>query len=134
MWEFDIVAVNGAEVVAVEVKTTLKARQVERFVARMQEFTDLMPRYRGSTVYGAVACLKADEASDSYAERQGLYVIRATGSSAGITNERTSGRGHSARSAHMEPRQKHERIEDQRIWLTSAGLQVVRRTNSVLPP
>ena len=23
-----------------------------------------------STVYGAVACLKADEASDSYAERQ----------------------------------------------------------------
>jgi len=33
-----------------------------------------------------VAYLKADEASDSYAERQGLYVIRATGSSATITN------------------------------------------------
>ena len=87
-WEFDIIAVNGAEVVAVEVKTTLKVRQVDHFVGRMQEFTDLMPRYRGSTVYGAVAYLKADEASDSYAERQGLFVIRATGSSASITNPR----------------------------------------------
>ena len=87
-WEFDIIAVNGAEVVVVEVKTTLKVRQVEHFVGRMQEFTDLMPRYRGSTVYGAVAYLKADEASDSYAERQGLFVIRATRSSATITNPR----------------------------------------------
>ena len=85
-WEFDIIAVNGAEVVVVEVKTTLKVRQVDRFVGLMQEFTDLMPRYRGSAVYAAVAYLKADEASDSYAERQGLYVIRATGSSASITN------------------------------------------------
>ena len=85
-WEFDILAVNGAEVVVVEVKTTLKVRQVDHFVGRMQEFTDLMPRYQGSTVYGAVAYLKADEASDSYAARQGLFVIRATGSSASITN------------------------------------------------
>ena len=85
-WEFDIIAVNGAEVVVVEVKTTLKVRQVDRFVGLMQEFTDLMPRYRGSTVYAAVAYLKADEASDGYAERQGLFVIRATGSSASITN------------------------------------------------
>ena len=87
-WEFDIIAVNGAEVVVVEVKTTLKVRQVDHFVGRMQEFTDLMPRYRGSTVYGAVAYLKADESSDRHAERQGLYVIRATGSSASITNPR----------------------------------------------
>ena len=87
-WEFDIIAVNGTEEVVVEVKTTLKVRQVDHFVGRMQEFTDLMPRYRGSTVYGAVAYLKADESSDRHAERQGLYVIRATGSSASITNPR----------------------------------------------
>ena len=30
--------------------------------------------------------LKADESSDKYAERQGLFVIRATDSSASITN------------------------------------------------
>ena len=39
------------------------------------------------SVYGAVAYLKADEPSEVYAERQGLYVIRATGSSASITNQ-----------------------------------------------
>ena len=44
--------------------------------------------YRGRRTYGAVAYLKADEAADVYAERQGLYVIRATGSSASITNEK----------------------------------------------
>ena len=45
-----------------------------------------MKVYAEHTVYGAVAYLKADESSDTYAERQGLYVIRATGSSASITN------------------------------------------------
>ncbi len=37
-------------------------------------------------MYGAVAYLKADESADRYAEGQGLFVIRATGSSASITN------------------------------------------------
>ena len=36
---------------------------------------------------------------DAYAERQGLYVIRATGTSAGITNHEDSSRGRSADSA-----------------------------------
>ena len=45
-----------------------------------------MKVYAEHTVYGAVAYLKADESSDTYAERQGLFVIRATGSSASITN------------------------------------------------
>ena len=37
-------------------------------------------------MYGAVAYLRADESSDEYAEGRGLFVIRATGSSASITN------------------------------------------------
>ena len=36
--------------------------------------------------YGATAYLKADEGSAVYAEKQGLFVIRATGSSASIAN------------------------------------------------
>ena len=74
------------EVWAILREVSVSQRETDRFVGLMQEFTDLMPRYRGSTVYGAVAFLKADEGSDSYAERQGLYAIRATGSSASITN------------------------------------------------
>ena len=85
-WEIDILAVNSDEVVAVEVKTTLKVRDVDHFLNTLRNLTALMPEYAGHVAYGAVAYLKADESSDEYAERQGLFVIRATGSSASITN------------------------------------------------
>ena len=85
-YEFDIVAGNGDEVVVVEVKTTLKSEQVTEFLEKLQRFTVYEPLYRGKRIYGAVAYLKADASVTLYAERQGLFVIRATGSSASITN------------------------------------------------
>ena len=85
-WEFDIVAINGEEVVVVEVKTTLRVPDIDRFVGRLNEFADLMPEYASRRIYGAVAYLKAYQESDVRAERLGLFVIRATGSSASITN------------------------------------------------
>ena len=85
-WEFDIVAVNGEEVVVVEVKTTLRVPDVDRFIGRLHEFPELMPEYAGRRIYGAAAYLKAYQESDVRAERLGLFVIRATGSSASITN------------------------------------------------
>ena len=85
-WELDIVAVNGEEVVVVEVKTTLRVPDIDRFMGRLNEFSELMPEYASRRVYGAVAYLKAYQESDVRAERLGLFVIRATGSSASITN------------------------------------------------
>ena len=85
-WEFDLVAVDGAEVVVVQVKTTLRVPDIDRFIVRLNEFPELMPEYADRRIYGAAAYLKAYQESDVYAERQGLFVIRATGSSASITN------------------------------------------------
>ena len=86
-WEIDIIAANGHEVVAVEVKTTLKVADVDHFLDTLKLFPAQAPAaYRGKPVYGAVAYLRADGSSDGYAERKGLFVIRATGSSASITN------------------------------------------------
>ncbi len=85
-WEFDIVAINGEEVVVVEVKTTLRVPDVDRFSGRLNEFPELMPEYAERRIYGAVAYLKAYQESEVRAERLGLFVIRATGSSASITN------------------------------------------------
>ena len=70
----------------VEVKTTLKVRDVDHFLETLRHFHRLMPEYGGKLAYGAVAYLKADEGAAVYAEKQGLFVIRATGSSASITN------------------------------------------------
>ena len=85
-WEIDILAVNSAELVAVEVKTTLKVRDVDHFLETLRNITVLLPEYAAHAAYGAVAYLKANESADAYAQRQGLFVIRATGSSASITN------------------------------------------------
>ena len=85
-YEFDILAGNGEEIVVVEVKTTLRAEDVAHFLGRLGKFTEYEPVYKGKKVYGAVAYLKADASVQVHAQRQGLYVIRATGSSASIIN------------------------------------------------
>ncbi len=85
-FEFDILAVNRRDVVVVEVKTTLRSEDVTRFLSKLSRFTDLAREYRGKRILGAVAYLKSDGAVTTYAERRGLFVIRATGSSASIVN------------------------------------------------
>ncbi len=86
-FEYDIIAENGQEVVVVEVKTTLRVKDVQDFLASLRKFTTRRPRYRDNTIYGAVAWLRADDGAVAYAEKQGLFVIRATGSSASIVNQ-----------------------------------------------
>ena len=85
-FEFDIIASNGDEIVVVEVKTTLRVENVNEFLWEMEQFTDWLPRYRDKRVYGAVAYLQVVEEAEKYAARKGLFVIRATGSSASIIN------------------------------------------------
>ena len=84
--EFDVVALNGTEAVVVEVKTTLRPKHVKRFLDKLRVFKDWSAVGRGRTIYGAVAYLTYDSAAPTFAERQGLFVIRATGSSASIVN------------------------------------------------
>jgi hypothetical protein len=86
-FEIDIVAANGAEVVVVEVKTTLRSEDVTEFLDKLSQFVEWSPEYRERRIYGAVAYLKSDASVTKYAERRGLFVIRATGNSASIVNE-----------------------------------------------
>ena len=85
-YEFDILAINGQEVVVVEVKTTLRSEDVTHFLEKLARFTEYEPVWQGKKIFGAVAYLKTDAFVQAYAERQGLFVIRATGSSASIIN------------------------------------------------
>ena len=88
-WEIDILAVNGQEAVVVEVKTTLKQEDVDQFIKLMKLFTVLNPEHKEKKIYGAVAFLKANNSADIYAEKQGLYVIKAVGSSSSIINKKS---------------------------------------------
>ena len=85
--EIDIIAKNGQEIVVVEVKTTLTVRDVHKFLDVLNRFPRLLPEYRDKKVYGAVAYLRTQDSSDVYSEKQGLFIIKATGSSASITNQ-----------------------------------------------
>lgn len=97
-WDIDIVTVNSREVVAVLVRTTLKRDGVDEFLDMLRHVDGVMREYAGRAFYGVVACLQAEDSADACAERQGLFVIRATGGSTSITNHekfrpRTFGRG-----------------------------------------
>ena len=88
-YEFDIIAANGSEVVPVEVKTTMKVRDVDDFIKKLKIFKTFSPDYKNKKIYGAVAYLKAQQHSQVYAEKKGLFVIRAVGDSAFIINEKS---------------------------------------------
>jgi hypothetical protein len=86
-FEFDIIAINGAEMVIVEVKTTLRPDDVDDFHKKLWKAKTYMPEYHNKIIYGAMAFITADGSSDRMAEKQGFFVIRATGSSSSIVNE-----------------------------------------------
>lgn len=86
-YEFDIVAHNGEEIVVVEVKTTLRVKDVNKHIYRLENFKTWIPAYKDLKVYGAIAYIRAEEESEIFAERKKLFVIRATGDSASIINK-----------------------------------------------
>jgi predicted transcriptional regulator len=85
-YEFDIIAENGRDVVFVEVKTTLRPKDVDAFIGKLRQVKKWYPKYRDNDILGAMAYLKAEAASGKMAENKGLFVICATGSSACIIN------------------------------------------------
>jgi hypothetical protein len=77
--EVDVLLVNDDEVVVIEVKTTLKVEHVKEFLEEMTHFLKFFRRYKGSRIYAGVAALRMEEDADTFAYRQGLFVIRVGG-------------------------------------------------------
>ena len=61
--EIDILLKNKGDKIAVvvEVKTTLKGRDVRKFIRKFDTFLDFFPEYREYTIYGAVAGMLIEE-------------------------------------------------------------------------
>ncbi|NLO51135.1 MAG: hypothetical protein GX103_08240 [Bacteroidales bacterium] len=87
-FEFDIIAVNNHEIVIVEVKTTLRVDDVDYFHKMVWKAKRYLPEYADKKIYGGVAFITADGASDRMAEKMGFFVIRATGNSSSIINQK----------------------------------------------
>ena len=86
--EFDIIVINGNEAVAVEVKTTLTPKKVNYFLESLKDFKKYFPEHKAKSIYGAVAYLHSESEAHLFSQKQGLFVIRATGDSANIINKK----------------------------------------------
>ena len=84
--EIDILAINGDEIVAIEVKTTLRPEDIKVFEDKLKVLKLWMRQYASERVYGAVAYIRADAGSAELATKRGLFTIKAVGSSAYLTN------------------------------------------------
>lgn len=87
-YEIDIIARNSIEVVAVEVKTTLIPDDVNYFLEKLKVIKEVFKDFKDMKLYGAVAFLRVESEANIYAERKGLFVIQATGSSASKRNDK----------------------------------------------
>jgi hypothetical protein len=77
--EIDILLTDDQEVVVVEVKTTLKVKDVRDFLKDLERFTFFFPRYRGLKIYGAVAGIRIEEDADRSRISPGLFVLAGSG-------------------------------------------------------
>jgi hypothetical protein len=85
-YEYDIIAVNGEEIVIVEVKTTLRPDDVKDFHEKLWKAKKYIREYKDKTVFGCMAYLTAEGNSDRMAQKSGFFALKATGSSASIIN------------------------------------------------
>ena len=93
--EYDLLAINGAEIVVVEVKTTLEKDAVDRFIEKLEDFKNQLPVYKDKTLYGAVAYmrLKTKDYSKKFkhgdasqlAQEKGLLLIQSPGGAKGVS-------------------------------------------------
>ena len=86
--EVDILAVNGDYAVLIEVKSTLGVDDIREHIERMQQFKTFFPEYADLKVLGAVAGIVIDENADTFAYRQGLFVIAQSGETVTILNDK----------------------------------------------
>ena len=84
--EYDVVAVGIRDAVVVEVKTTLRSRDVAQFTDRIRDFREWRPDHARPRVCGALGYLTANPAAVRAAEAAGFYVIRVVSTTASLVN------------------------------------------------
>ena len=77
-FEIDGLAVGETEAVIIEAKTKLNKRDVDSFIKGLARFKEAFGEYADRDIYACVAFVRANDKTLAYAEKRGLFVIRAT--------------------------------------------------------
>lgn len=87
IYEVDILVANTNVAVALEVKNTLRQRDVEEHLERLEKMKKFpLKVIRDTDLYGAVAGMVVKKEVEEFATKQGLYVIKPSGDTAEISN------------------------------------------------
>lgn len=88
-FEIDLLLVNTIYSVAVEVKHTLRQRDIDEHSARMDKLKKMSHRViKGTTIYGAVAGMVVSAEVEKYAIKKGFYLIKPSGEGLKIGNKK----------------------------------------------
>ena len=77
-FEIDGLAVGKTEAVVIEAKTKLNKGDVDSFIRGLNRFKEAFDEYSDRNIYACVAYVRANDKTLAYAEKRGLFVIRAT--------------------------------------------------------
>ena len=77
-FEIDGLAVGKSEAVVIEAKAKLNKGDVDGFIKGLDRFKKAFDEYDDRDVYACVAFVRANDKTLAYAEKRGLFVIKAT--------------------------------------------------------
>jgi hypothetical protein len=87
IYEVDILLANSTVAVAMEVKNTLRQRDVEEHLERLERMKEFpLKVVRDTDVYGAVAGMIVKKEVEDFATRKGLFVVKPSGDTVEISN------------------------------------------------
>jgi hypothetical protein len=80
MGDIDITLLNGEYVMAIEVKTRVKKKNVEYHAKRLEQIKQYPPdQYQGKLLLGGMAGLMIDRDAKDLADELGIYIIEQSG-------------------------------------------------------
>ncbi len=89
VYEVDILIYNSQYAIAIEVKNTLKTDHIDEHVDRMKKIQEFpMVGLQGKTLLAGVAGMIVGEGVDKYAENKGLFVLKPSGDTVKIVNNK----------------------------------------------
>ncbi|MDX2190565.1 MAG: DUF3782 domain-containing protein [Bacteroidota bacterium] len=89
IYEVDILIYNSQFAIAIEVKNTLRAEHIDEHLKRIEKIQKHpMVGLEGKTLLGGVAGMIVGEGVDKYAEKNGLFVLKPSGDTVKIINDK----------------------------------------------
>ncbi len=85
--EIDVLVTNQDAVLVVEVKSSLGVEDVKELMKDLRRFRHFFPEYEQKRLYGAVAGIEIEDSADTYAYKQGLFVLAQKGEAVSILNK-----------------------------------------------